>query len=67
MKKRLKLIEARKAAHLTQGELGALTGITVSAISHLEAGRNGAKAETWDKLEDVLGVPQRQLREIKEL
>ena len=67
MKKRLKLIETRKAARLTQSELGALAGITVSAISHLEAGHNGAKAETWDKLEDVLGVPQRQLREITEL
>ena len=65
--KRTNLIHARRQMGLTQTELGRLAGITVSAISHLESGHNGARPETWDKLEDILGVPQRKLREIKEL
>ena len=48
----------------SQSKLAALVGISKSAISHLEAGRNGAKPETWDKIEDVLHVPQRKLREV---
>lgn len=67
MTKRTILINARKQKHLTQAQLGALAGITTSAVSHLEAGRNGAKAETWDKLKDILNVPQRELRKTKEL
>ena len=64
MTKRQNLIKARKLAGLTQTKLSQLVGVTVGAISHLESGRNGARPETWDKLEDILGVPQRQLREI---
>ena len=66
MKRRTNLINARKKAGLTQSQLGELVGITKQAISNLEVGRYGAKPETWDKLEDALNTPQRQLREVTE-
>lgn len=66
MKRRTNLINARKKAGLTQSQLGALVGVSKQAISNWEAGRYGTTAETWDKLEDALNTPQRQLREVSE-
>jgi len=43
-----------------------MIGATKQNISNLENGRYGTKAETWDKLEDALNTPQRQLREVTE-
>lgn len=66
MNKRTNLINARKRAHLTQSQLGKLVGVSKQAISNWEAGRSGTRPETWDKLEDTLNTPQRQLREVTE-
>ena len=66
MKQRTALINARKRAGLTQSQLGAMIGATKQNISNLENGRYGTKPETWDKLEDALNIPQRQLREVIE-
>jgi DNA-binding XRE family transcriptional regulator len=68
MKKiRLTLINARKKAGYTQSQLGQMVGATKQRISNLENGHFGTKPETWDKLEDVLQVSQRQLRELVEV
>lgn len=40
-------------------------GITKSAYCHIEAGRRGASTSVWDRLEDLFGIDQRELREIK--
>jgi DNA-binding XRE family transcriptional regulator len=67
VRRRQILINARKEAKLTQGELGALIGTTKQRISSLETAFCGTRPELWDKLEDVLGIPQRKLREITEV
>lgn len=66
MKQRTTLINARKKAGLTQSQLGELVGVSKQAISNWEAGRSGTRPETWDKLEDALNTPQRQLRKVTE-
>jgi DNA-binding XRE family transcriptional regulator len=67
MKKiRLNLITARKKAGYTQSQLGQIVGATKQRLSNLENGIAGTKPEFWDKLEDVLQVNQRQLRELVE-
>jgi DNA-binding XRE family transcriptional regulator len=67
VRKRQNLINARKGANMTQGALGALIGATKQRISNLEKAISSTRPEIWDKLEDVLGVPQRKLREITEV
>jgi DNA-binding XRE family transcriptional regulator len=68
MKKiRLNLINARKKAGYTQSQLGQMVGATKQRISNLETGYYGTKPEVWDKLEDILQVNQRQLRELVEV
>lgn len=67
MKKRLSLIAARQKANLTQTQLGKLIGVSKQRISGLETAYCGTRPETWDMLEDILGVPQRQLREVTEV
>lgn len=67
MKKRLNLINARKAANMTQEKLANLVGKRKQHISNLETATCSTSPENWDLLEDVLGVPQRRLREILEV
>lgn len=64
---RVNLVNARKQKRLTQGELGRLVGITKQSISKTESGQTSTSAENWDKIEDILGVPQHTLREIFEV
>lgn len=47
---------------MTQRELGELIGRTESLVQALEIGRSRGSVDTWDRLEAVLGVPQKQLR-----
>lgn len=58
---RLRLRQERKARHLTQAETAKLLGITERAYRHLEAGTRNPSKETIDKLEDLFGIPQREL------
>jgi DNA-binding XRE family transcriptional regulator len=67
MRKRINLINARHKAELTQTELGELVGTTKKRISAIETATCGTRDELWDKLEDVLGIHQRVLREISEV
>jgi DNA-binding XRE family transcriptional regulator len=67
MRKRINLINARRKADLTQKELGALVGTTKKRISAIETAACGTRDELWDRLEEVLGIHQRVLREISEV
>jgi transcriptional regulator with XRE-family HTH domain len=65
MNMKLNLASIRKKHHMTQEQLGQLVGLRASSISMLESGQNLGKLSTWDKLEEVLGVDQKILRQVK--
>jgi transcriptional regulator with XRE-family HTH domain len=58
-----RLKQARLARNMTQRELAELIGRDRSFISHLERGSEGASVRTWDRIEAVLGIDQRILRQ----
>ncbi|MFG6329277.1 MAG: helix-turn-helix transcriptional regulator [Lachnospiraceae bacterium] len=60
---REKLKEARKKAGMTQQQIAEYLGISLIGYQQIERGVRIGKIETWDKLEDLLNVHQRQLRE----
>jgi ribosome-binding protein aMBF1 (putative translation factor) len=49
---------------MTQQGLAELIERDRSHISHLESGRVTGSVQTWDRLETVLGVDQKILRQI---
>lgn len=51
-----RISQARKAKHLTQEALSELSGLSVSAISRIETGRNSTSLNTLEHLCDVLDV-----------
>lgn len=51
-----RICQARKAKHLTQEKLSELSGLSVSAISRIETGRNSTSLKTLKHLCDVLDV-----------
>lgn len=55
---------ARKAAHLTQQAMADKLGINCRYYKSIESGERLGGIDMWDKLEDLLGVNQRVLREI---
>ena len=57
------LKQARKAAGLTQQQVADKVGIKLISYRQIEGGARIGKIETWDKLEDLLNVHQRILRE----
>lgn len=61
---RANLQAARKAAGLTQKDVAAYLGISVTAYQYIEHGKTVGRVEHWDKLEDLFGIHQRKLREI---
>ena len=54
---------ARKAKGMTQQQMAEYLGITTVAYGRLENGTRIGRIEHWDKLEDLLGIHQRKLRE----
>ena len=60
---RANLKAARKAKGLTQQKMADELGISMIGYRQIESGVRIGKIETWDKLEDILGVHQRILRE----
>jgi transcriptional regulator with XRE-family HTH domain len=58
------LKQVRQERRLTQEELGRRVGLKKSAISLLESGHSIGRVTTWDRLEEALGVPAKQLRAI---
>ena len=63
-KRRSALRAARENKTLTQDELGRLVGLNPSMIALLELGCRLGSVTTWDKLEAILGVDQKILRQI---
>lgn len=60
---RKNLLKARKDEDLTQVEISKILGISDRYYRALEAGTSNGSVKLWDKLEDLLGVSQRQLRD----
>lgn len=59
------LKKARKDAGMTQQQVADYLGITDVAYGRIENGVRIGKIETWDKLEDLFNIHQRNLREDK--
>lgn len=57
------LRNARKAAGLTQQKMADKLGMSLIGYRQIENGSHIGRIETWDKLEDILGIHQRTLRE----
>lgn len=51
-----RICQARKAKSLTQEDLAELSGLSVSAISRIETGRNSTSLKTLSHLCDILDV-----------
>lgn len=63
-KTRKNLQEARKAKGMTQKQVAEFLGINERYYKYLESGERLGGIWMWDKLEDLLNVNQRVLREI---
>lgn len=61
---RLILKEARDRAGLTQEQLAKSLGITPRAYQFIESGESDSRPKLWDRLEDLFGIDQRELRKI---
>ncbi len=59
---RTNLKKARKDNNLTQAELAKLLGIATNHYQAIELGTRTGSIALWDKLEDLFGIHQRQLR-----
>lgn len=62
MRERLK--KARQDAGLTQKQVAEKIDVSERHYQYIESGLRIGKVEMWDKLEDLFGIHQRQLREI---
>jgi len=60
---RTNLRQARLAKQLTVEQIAAELNISINSYKNIEWGYRNTKTYNWDKLEDLLQVPQRQLRE----
>ena len=63
---RMKLKNARKKAGLTQQQLADKLGISLVYYQKIEAGERTGDFVIWDELEDLMGIHQRELRELSE-
>ena len=61
---RAKLKNAREAKGMMQAALAKHLGISTRAYQNLEYGMTLGSIKHWDKLEDLFGIPQRELRVI---
>ncbi len=61
---REKLKEARQKAGMTQKQVAEYLKISESGYRQIEAGRRIGSIKTWDSLEDLFNVHQRELRKM---
>jgi transcriptional regulator with XRE-family HTH domain len=54
----------RLSKNMTQKELAELAGLKRTIITMLERGKRRGSLQTWDRLEEVLGVDQKILRKL---
>lgn len=59
------LKEARQKAGMTQKQVAEYLGISERYYKQIEAGQRTGDFTLWDKLEDLLMIHQRKLREIE--
>lgn len=59
---RTNLINARNNHNLTQIQMAQKLNISPRQYQNIESGKTLGKADMWDTLEDLLGIPQRKLR-----
>jgi transcriptional regulator with XRE-family HTH domain len=64
MRKRLK--QLRKQHGYTQSQLAELLGVKLRAYQFYEEGKRNPSYKNLTKLEDLFGIPQRELLEIEE-
>ena len=62
---RTQLKEARRKAGMTQQQVADELGVSLRYYQKVEYAELGGSFEVWDALEDLLGVHQRKLREIR--
>ena len=60
---RIKLKNERSSKNLTQKELAKQLKISERHYQAIELGARQGSIRIWDKLEDLFGISQRQLRE----
>lgn len=63
---RQNLKRARRAAGMKQREVARALGITIRYYQKIEAGDHEGRCALWDKLQDLFGIEQRQLRECRD-
>lgn len=54
---------ARRVAKMKQVEVAKAVGASIRFYQSLESGEREGRCSTWDRLEDLFGIPQRTLRE----
>jgi DNA-binding XRE family transcriptional regulator len=61
---RTNLIKSRERRGYSQATLAKMIGVHKSSLCRIERGLSNGHLRTWDKLEVVLRVPQRTLRQL---
>jgi DNA-binding XRE family transcriptional regulator len=61
---RLTLKQARIDADKTQKEIAKEIGISERYYQHIESGTREGKGRIWDRLQDLFGIDQKDLRKI---
>ena len=59
---RLNLKQARRATGMKQREVAQALGITIRYYQKIEAGDHEGRCALWDKLQELFGLDQRELR-----
>ena len=59
------LIAARKEKKLTQAKMAEAIGVSLRYYQQIEQGIRTGDVELWDAMEDITGIHQRVLREIR--
>lgn len=62
-----KLKQARKDKNLTQKQLADILGVTLNYYYTVESGKVPGSTALWDKLEEILGTPKQELKQITEV
>lgn len=61
---RVNLKKARKDAGYTQQQMAIMLGVSTRYYTMIENGERNGSFAVWDRLEEILGIHQRDLREI---
>ena len=59
---RQNLKQARIEKGMTQQAVADYLGLKIRSYKYIESGKTHGKIEMWDKLEDLFGINQRELR-----